>query len=470
MYKQFKKKFTENFLFLLLFLFIILSSLVFRINHNDFAYYTISKIDFKFYSEYWPAQAPLSYFINNFLSKIFTSNYDYLIMRLFSIFYYILSLVILSFSLKEKKKIIIFILLSVTYASSISYEIGNYTLALFFFTISYFFYFEKKNSKVNFFLGSFFFGLCISSKTLYCVLIFILIFSYKKTSNFKTLVIFSTIGGLIGLLPIIFYLPFDLDKFLFWNFKLHLLFNEVNRFEGFEKYFLDLFVHFKKNYFPIMFLFLYFFFSSLNNLNLKIIKEFFILFFLFISGLVVFVVQRQYFEPFVIFCIYFLIKNLDYNKYKNLLFATLVFGLVQYIFYNFTYYKELNSQKNYFFVQNIKNYFEYKFSDKQNCKITTRTSSGVYLPYNFIQHKHNPNGIWFYQLRNLDLRSYEKYLDIDYKNNFSLDYNRNEFNSILVGHYRNDPMDNRLVEYAKSKKWKKYSYRDFDFYIDKNCL
>jgi hypothetical protein len=80
------------------------------------------------------------------------------------------------------------------------------------------------------------------------------------------------------------------------------------------------------------------------------------------------------------------------------------------------------------------------------------------------------NGIWFYQLRNLNLNSYEKYFDIDYKNNFNLNYNRNEFNSILVGHYQNHKIDNELVKYAINKNWKKYSYRGIDFYIDEKCI
>lgn len=457
----------RNITFFFIFLIIIFSSLSI-INHNDFNYYAVAATHGKLYADINTAYFPGSYLINKFLFYISPSNYEYLVMRLASILFYFFSILALQSLLKNKEQSLVFVFMSIFYASFISFEIGSNTSAFFFFIIAYIFYFEKKNSKINFFLGSFFLGMCISVRASYLVMLLPFLILLIKKNNFKFF-FYSCLGGALGLSPVVLYLLFDLDTFLFWTIKYQNIHTEAIRFISIKNYLIDLLKHFKKYYYPIIILFFFYFLNLINSTNDKKIKELLILFFLFISGTLTLITHKQYFEPFIIMLIYFSLKTINFKKNKKIFYVILIFGFFHYLWDNRLYdLKRLNLKYNYFSAQDVRFFLKKNFLDSK-CKIKTRTTASVFVPNNFVQHKHNVHGIWFERLRphsNI-IEPYKKYYDNSLLNS---DYKNNEFNSILVGYYKNNSLDERLIQYAKSKNWIKHSYKGLDFYIDKNCM
>ena len=124
----------QNITYFFIFLIIIFSSLG-RLNHNDFNYYAVAATHGKLYVDINYAYFPLSYFINKILFYISHCNYEYLVMRLASILFYIFSILALQSLLKNKEQRLVFTFLSIFYASVISFEIGSNTSAFFFFII-----------------------------------------------------------------------------------------------------------------------------------------------------------------------------------------------------------------------------------------------------------------------------------------------------------------------------------------------
>jgi hypothetical protein len=458
----------QNITYFFIFLIIIFSSLG-RLNHNDFNYYAVAATHGKLYVDINSPYFPLSYFINKFLFYISPGNYEYLVMRLASILFYIFSILALQSLLKNNEQRLVFTFLSIFYASVISFEIGSNTSAFFFFIISYIFYFEKKNNEINFFLGSLFLGLSISVRVTYLVMSLPFLILLIKKNNFKSLIFYSFLGGFVGLSPVLFYLLFDLNTFLFWTVKYHNIHTEAYRFFSIKNYLIDMLMHFKKHYYPIVILFFIYFFNLLiSKSNTDKTKELLILFFLFVAGCLTLVVHKQYFEPFIIVLIYFSLKTINFNKNKIIFYVILIFGFFHYLLDNrLNDFKKLNLDHNYFYVQDVRFFFKNNFLGK-NCSIKTRTAATIFIPESFIQHKHNLHGIWFERLRphSNKIERYNKYFD---NTLLTFDYDNSEFNSILVGYYINHSFDNQLVKYAKNKKWEKYSYRGLDFYIDKNC-
>jgi len=455
-----------TFFFLFIFIFASLS----RMNHNDFAYYGYAATEGKLYQDINTSYFPGSYLINKFLFHISPDNYEYLVMRLTSILFYILSIIALQLFLNNKKQKLLFIFLCVFFASFISFEIGSNTSAFFFFIISYIFFFEKKNNKISFFLGSLFLGICISIRSSYIIICLPLLILLIRKNNFKDLILYSFFGGLIGLSPVIFYLFAYFDDFIFWTIEAHNLHIKAYKFTSTKNYLLDLFIHFKKYYYPIIILFSIYFFNLLKDkLYIKKKYQLLILFFLFLSNIITLNVHKQYFEPFIIMLIFFCFKTINFNKNKTIFYSILIFGFFHYLWDNrLLDLKRLNLEYNYFSVQDVRFFLKKNFL-KSKCKIKTRTAATVFIPDNFVQHKHNSHGIWFERLKPYPniVEHYVKYAD---NTLFTSDYSKNEFNSILVGYYKNGSLDKKLIQYAKSKNWIKYSYKGLDFYIDEKCI
>ncbi len=450
--------------------FIIIFSLHSGITDDDFYYYAAAATYGKLYVDINYSYFPGSYLINKFLFYISPSNYEYLVMRLASILFYIFSILALQSLLKSKEKSLVFIFMSYFYASFVSFEIGSSTSALFFFVISYIFYFEKKKNRTNFFLGALFLGMSISVRATYLVMILPFLILLIKKNNFKNLIFYSFLGGFAGLSPVIFYLLFDLDTFLFWTVKYHTIHIEAYKFFSIQDYLINLTKLFKKYYYPIVILFSFSFFNSFtskSNSDKK--KELSILFFLFIAGCLTLTAYKQYFEPFIIILIYFSLKTINFSKDKIIFYIVLIFGFFHYLLDNrLLDFKRLNLAYNYFSVQDVRLFLKNNFLDKK-CSIKTRTAATIFIPDNFIQHKHNLLGIYFERLRAYPnkIEPYNKYYD---NTLLTFDYDNSEFNSILVGYYINHSFDSQLVQYAKNKNWEKYSYKGLDFYIDKNCI
>lgn len=112
-------------------------------NHNDFMYYGSAATTGKLYKDIYFVYPPGSYFFNKFIFELFNNNYNYFIMRMASIFYFIFSINILAnFFIKNKENKFYFLILSTLVCGSAALEIGSYSLSFLFFSLCLVFFLE----------------------------------------------------------------------------------------------------------------------------------------------------------------------------------------------------------------------------------------------------------------------------------------------------------------------------------------
>ena len=114
-------------------------------NHNDFHYYGSTVTNGALYNDIYFVYPPGSFILNKLISLIFPSDYNYFLMRISSIFLFIISINILAnFFLKKNESKIYFLILTSLLCSSGALEIGSYTLSFLFFALSLvkFFFFK----------------------------------------------------------------------------------------------------------------------------------------------------------------------------------------------------------------------------------------------------------------------------------------------------------------------------------------
>jgi len=161
---------------------ILISSSFIWSNHNDFMYYGSAVTNGKLYQDIYFSYLPGSFFLNKLISLLFPSDYNYFLMRILSIVFFILSINILANSfLKKYESKFYFLILTSLLCSSAALEIGSNTLSFLFFALSLAKFSFGKNNK-DFFFGGIFFGLCLVTRPTYifCGLLFLIIILKKK--------------------------------------------------------------------------------------------------------------------------------------------------------------------------------------------------------------------------------------------------------------------------------------------------
>lgn len=465
--KNTKYLYLTNFLLIIL----LVSTILIWVNHNDFHYYGATQVNGKLYNDIFFWYPPGSFFINKLISLIFPGQYNYLLMRLTSALFFFLSINLLAFFfLKKIENKIFFLLLTTLLCSYSALEIGNYTLSFLLLVISLIKFNFGKNY-TDFFIAGLFFGLCLIVRPtfLYCGFYFLLLLFKKK--NIKKNLIFSCLGGIIGLSPYIFYLIKDFNTIIFFNYKLHLIHNEVYRYAGIPKFFASLLNELYDDYLIILPLLLNYLYNFVKNFKKKI-YDFILLGTLGISSLTVLVVYRQYLEPFFIIILLLIIKSINFNSANRFITITIIFlSLIKFLYlnkqYNLNNYSN-NNMKSYSFILNTKKQIK-SIVDKnfnKNCRVIFRSTSSIYLPSGYAQNKFNPVAKWWFDIKDYLIKNKTKYIDI----NDYLNFSKKDFNAILVGYYSIDEYEQMLVTFAENENWKLYNIKNFRLYLKKECI
>ena len=439
-------------------------------NHNDFHYYGSTVTNGALYNDIYFLYPPGSFILNKLISLIFPTDYNYFLMRISSIFLFIISINILAnFFLKRDESKIYFLLLTSLLCSSGALEIGSYTLSFLFFALSLVkFYFGKNNR--DFFIGGFFFGLCLITRPIYvyCVLYFLLIISKKKF--FKKYFLLSVAGGFLGILPYIFYLFKDFSSVIFWNYEFHAIHNEVYRWYGFLFFFRSILSRLNYDYLVLLPLLLNYLYYLYKNFYRKF-SEFALLVTLAFSSLTVLIVHPQYFQPLFIIIILFIMRHINLNNLNRFLIISIV--LISTVKFLDTY-KNLNkskySDKNInSFVSILKAKKEIRtlldINFKSECSLVFRTTSSTYLPYNLMQHSFNIQGVWLYRFKENLFAQKNQFFD--YSN--YLNFYKKDFNALLVGYYPLNDYELSLIKYAEHENWDSYYITNFRIFIKNEC-
>jgi len=449
---------------------ILISTSFIWANHNDFMYYGSAVANGKLYQDIYFSYLPGSFFFNKLISLLFPSDYNYFLMRISSIVFFVLSINILANSfLKKYESKCYFLILTSFLCSSAALEIGSNTLSFLFFALSLTkFYFGKKNR--DFFFGGIFFGLCIITRPTYifCALVFLIIILKKKYYN--KYLLFSVIGGLISILPYLFYLLKDFNTVIFWNFKIHAIHNEIYRWNGFLPFARSVLSRLYHDYIVILPLLLNYLYYLYKN-TYKRFSELTLLATLTASSLTVLIVHKQYFEPLFIIILLLIIKHIKFsNLSRFLIISIIIISTVKFL----DTYKNLD--KNKYSYKNINSFFSILNSKKEiqsvidnnvkkECNLVFRTTSPIYLPYTSIQHPFNLQGVWLFRIKeNLIIQS-NKFFDY---NNF-LNFSKKDFNAILVGYYPLNEYELKLINYAEKENWNFFYTTNFKIFIKNEC-
>jgi hypothetical protein len=449
---------------------ILISTSFIWANHNDFMYYGSAVANGKLYQDIYFSYLPGSFFFNKLISLLFPSDYNYFLMRISSIVFFVLSINILANSfLKKYESKCYFLILTSFLCSSAALEIGSNTLSFLFFALSLTkFYFGKKNR--DFFFGGIFFGLCIITRPTYifCALVFLIIILKKKYYN--KYLLFSVIGGLISILPYLFYLLKDFNTVIFWNLKIHAIHNEIYRWNGFLPFARSVLSRLYHDYIVILPLLLNYLYYLYKN-TYKRFSELTLLATLTASSLTVLIVHKQYFEPLFIIILLLIIKHIKFsNLSRFLIISIIIISTVKFL----DTYKNLD--KNKYSYKNINSFFSILNSKKEiqsvidnnvkkECNLVFRTTSPIYLPYTSIQHPFNLQGVWLFRIKeNLIIQS-NKFFDY---NNF-LNFSKKDFNAILVGYYPLNEYELKLINYAEKENWNFFYTTNFKIFINNEC-
>ena len=450
---------------------ILISTSFIWANHNDFMYYGSAVTNGKLYQDIYFSYLPGSFIFNKLISLLFPSDYNYFLMRFSSIVFFILSINILANCfLKKFANKSYFLILSTLLCSSAALEIGSNTLSFLFFALSLTkFYFGKNNR--DFFLGGFFFGLCLITRPTYifCGLVFILILLKKK--YYKKYFLISVTGGLLSILPYLFYLFKDFSGVIFWNFKIHAIHNEIYRWNGFLPFARSVLSRLYHDYIVILPLLLNYLYYLYKN-TYKRFSELILLGTLTASSLTVLIAHKQYFEPLFIIILLLIIKHIKFSKLSRfLIISIIIISTVKFL----DTYKNLD--KNKYSYKNINSFFSILNSKKEiqsvidsnvkkECNLVFRTTSPIYLPYASTQHAFNLQGVWLFRIKeNLTIQS-NKFFDY---NNF-LNFSKKDFNAILVGYYPLNEYELKLIKYAEKENWNFFYTTNFKIFIKNECI
>ena len=450
---------------------VLISSSFIWVNHNDFMYYGSAVTKGKLYQDIYFNYLPGSYIFNKLISLLFPSDYNYFLMRISSIIFFVLSINILANSfLKKYESKFYFLILASLLCSFAALEIGSNTLSFLFFAISLAKFSFGKNNR-DFFFGGFFFGLCLITRPTYifCGLAFLIILLKKK--YYKKYFLYSVIGGLIGILPYLFYLLKDFSAVIFWNFKIHAIHNEVYRWNGFLSFVRSVLSRLYYDYIVILPLLLNYLYYLYKN-TYKRFSELILLTTLTVSSLAVLAVFKQYFEPLFIIILLLIIKHIKFsNLNRFLIISIIIISAVKFL----DTYKNLD--KNKYSDKNIHSFFSILNSKKEiqsvidnnfkkECNLVFRTTSSIYLPYTSAQHSFNLQGVWMFRIKeNLVVKS-NKFFDY---NNY-LNFSKKDFNAILVGYYPLNEYELKLTKYAEKERWNIFYISNFKIFIKNECI
>ena len=450
---------------------VLISSSFIWLNHNDFMYYGSAVTKGKLYQDIYFNYLPGSFIFNKLISLLFPSDYNYFLMRISSIIFFVLSINILANSfLKKYESKFYFLILASLLCSFAALEIGSNTLSFLFFAISLAKFSFGKNNR-NFFFGGFFFGLCLITRPTYifCGLVFLIILLKKK--YYKKYFLYSVIGGLIGILPYLFYLFKDFSAVIFWNFKIHAIHNEVYRWNGFLSFVRSVLSRLYYDYIVILPLLLNYLYYLYKN-TYKRFSELILLATLTASSLAVLAVFKQYFEPLFIIILLLIIKHIKFsNLNRFLIISIIIISTVKFL----DTYKNLD--KNKYSDKNIHSFFSILNSKKEiqsvidnnfkkECNLVFRTTSSIYLPYTSTQHPFNLQGVWMFRIKeNLAVKS-NKFFDY---NNY-LNFSKKDFNAILVGYYPLNEYELKLTKHAEKERWNIFYISNFKIFIKNECI
>lgn len=450
---------------------ILISTSFIWVNHNDFMYYGSAVTNGKLYQDIYFSYLPGSFIFNKLISLLFPSDYNYFLMRFSSIVFFFLSVNILANCfLKKFENKSYFLILSTLLCSSAALEIGSNTLSFLFFALSLTkFYFGKNNR--DFFFGGFFFGLCLITRPTYifCGLVFILIILKKK--YYKKYFLIPVTGGLLSILPYLFYLFKDFSGVIFWNFKIHAIHNEIYRWNGFLPFARSVLSRLYYDYIVILPLLLNYFYYLYKN-TYKRFSEFILLGTLMASSLTVLVVHKQYFEPLFIIILLFIIKHIKFlNLSRFLIISIIIISTVKFL----DTYKNLDRNK--YSYKNINSFFSVLNSKKEiqsvidnnfkkECNLVFRTTSPIYLPYAATQHPFNLQGVWLFRVKENLIMQSNKFFDY---NNF-LNFSKEDFNAILVGYYPLNEYELKLTKHAEKERWNIFYISNFKIFIKNECI
>jgi hypothetical protein len=457
---------------------ILISTGFIVLNHNDFHYYGSTVVSGQLYKDIYFLYPPGTFIFNKAISILFPNDYNYVLMRISSISLFILSINILANSfLKKNEKKIYFLLFASLLCSSAALEIGSYTLSFFFFVLSLVKFFFGKNNK-EFFWGGFFFGLCLSTRSTYAYCVFFFLVIILKDNNWKKYFLYSTLGGILGILPYVFFFFKDFNSVIFWNFKFHLLLNEAGRWRGSWAFIKSVVYEIYTSYIVITPLLLHYLYYLYKNIH-KRFFEFILLVILAASSLTVLVSNPQYFEPLFIIILLFIIKHIDLSYLSRFLIISLIIisvGKFLYAYdnldkskYSYKYihsiFSILNTKKE------IKSVIDSNFN--KECSLVFRTTSPIYLPHGLIHHYFNLSGAWLFRLKELKEKiSMQSNKVFDYNN--YLNFYKNDFNALFVGYYSLGGMSGNyeleLIKYAEKENWKLFNITNFKLYIKNECI
>ena len=458
---------------------ILVSTSFIVLNHNDFHYYGSTVISGQLYKDIYFYYPPGSFVFNKAISLLFPSEYNYLLMRISSIFFFILSINILANSfLKTNENKIYFLLFTSLLCSSGALEIGSYTLSFFFFTLSLGKFFFGKNNR-DFFLAGLFFGLCLSTRSTYayCVLFFLVII--LKDKNCKSYFLYSTLGGILGILPYAFFFLKDFNSVIFWNFEYHLLLNEAGRWRGLWAFVKSIIAQMYFSFYivltPLLLPYLYYLFKDIH----KRFFEFMLLATLAASSLATLVSNPQYFEPLFTILLLFIIKYIKRGYLSRFLIISLIIISSGRFLYK---YKNLDiskySDKNIgsiFSIYNTKEKIQSVIDNnfKEECNLVFRTTSPIFLPHALTHHPFNLQGAWLFRLKELKEKMLLQSNKIYDYNNY-LNFYKEDFNVLLVGFYGLGGMSGNykleLINYAEKENWKLFDITHFKLYIKNECI
>ena len=454
----------------LILIIILVSSSLIKLSHNDFIYYGSTQTSGQLYKDIYFSYPPGSYFLNKTISLLLPNNYNYILMRIVSIFLFILSINVLanSFLKKNENKIYFLILTSLLFAEG-ALQIGSYSLSLLFFVLSLVNFFFGKNCK-DFFFAGFFFGLCLITRSTYFYCVFFFIVAILKDKNWKKYLLYSTLGGTLGIFPYLYYFLIDFNSVLFWNYKSHLLHNEAYRWNGLLFFIKSILSRLEADYITMLPLLLPYFYYLFKNIYKRSL-EFILILTLTISSLTIFVTHKLYFEPLYITILLFIIKYIKLsNLNRFIIISLLIISSLKYL----TIHKNLDKSK--YSYKNIQSIFSIMNTKKEiqsvidknferGCNLVFRTTSSIYLPHGTIHHPFNLQGVWLFRLEQNIIEHTNRFFDY---NNY-INFYKKDFNALLVGYYFLDKYELKLIEYAEKENWRLFDITNFKLYVKNEC-
>lgn len=248
-------------------------------DHNDFMYASDAARSGLLYEDIHYVQAPLSHYFWRFVYVLSPEGFHYSSMRFISACLALSSIFpILIWVLKTPLQRLTFLALGLSnfYILRSGLEIGNYSLSLFLMSCAMALYLSRNHKNVI--ISGLFFGLAVSVKLNFAILIFpalafILLGSLSDTTKkIKTAFFFCIVFG-IGVLPVIFYLLYNPHSFILHNLTFHTGITNVFRgvtlpvtLERFKTGFLTFLYH---NIVETLFLLWFFSFSLLKGIESK---------------------------------------------------------------------------------------------------------------------------------------------------------------------------------------------------------